>query len=103
MPAEMPAVVTTRPLSTKRRPLWTLAFGYCRCSSSIAPKKVVTSSPSSSPALARTKAPVQTDCAISASRAAFSAHAKNTGSACTFAAGPPGKTTMSGRGAFSME
>ncbi len=80
MPAEMPAVVTMRPLSTNRRPRFTAVFGYSCCRLSIAPWNVVTSSPSSSPALARTKAPVQTDCAISASFETFYAQAKNTGS-----------------------
>jgi hypothetical protein len=46
---------------------------------------------------------VQTDWAISASREAFAAQAKNSASLVMLLEGPPGNRTMSGLGASAIE
>src|SRR3954465_3249081 len=89
IPAETPAVVTIFPLSTKGRPSWTDPFGNealrrgagaarrggAGVGGGAAAKWVVAVFPSRTPSEPRTKAPLQTERAISEESTADFAHA----------------------------
>ena len=66
-----PAVVTMRPVSTKRTPVCTWTLGKARFIPGTAAQWVVAGRPSRSPSRARMKAPLQTDMLSSFTAATF--------------------------------
>jgi hypothetical protein len=98
MPAETPAVMTMCPLSTKRTPSRTLAFGAASRSQPVMLWKVVASSPSRKPLSARQKAALQTEKAISTFGTCSRTKRASGPSPSRHAVSPPGITRMSGGG-----
>ena len=97
------AVVITFPLSMKRRPGCTRAFGNCSASLVTAACQIVASRPSSIPSLPTMNAPVQTMRAFSALSADVRTHAIHSASRVTLPVPPSGSTMMSGAGLSAIE
>ncbi len=101
MPAPDPALVATSPWSTYRTSRSTRNAGYSAASWAVRPQWVVALRPSSSPAWARTKAPVQME-TIRAPRAWAARSAARTSPATGEPGGcQPGTTTVSARSSAS--
>jgi hypothetical protein len=97
MPAALPAEVSTSPSSTNSTPGSRRTAGNRRRKASTCIQCVVAGRPSSSPAAASTKAPVQMDTSRACPAAARSAPASSSGSVPSVMAGPPytpGTTTV---------
>lgn len=98
IPADTPAVVITFPLSTQRTSERTSVCGASFLNRSIAPYQVVAFFPSSTPALAKMKAPVQTEKAIWSLLLFFLTHAITSRLSTDAFVPPPGRTSISGLG-----
>src|SRR5471032_753627 len=95
MPAEMPPLVTMRPLSIQRRSPVTVTRGKAARSSARSSQWVVTCWPSSSPACASRKAPVHTDATSSQAGAVAAIQRITSCLSCSAATTPPGTISTS--------